>query len=315
LCVCVYLALQSCRLWCKSCGVHREMLQIGPLMQDRAEFNSNMRAVMLSDSVCEDLERVHRDMGREMRRPCRTIASPIWQKFDHEAYYALNDSFLFVPIWIHAALSMLALPALVKVAPLCCCALAVSMMARQDALRSSRNNEALCITCIATLLLALAAAIFLLGLQLDGVLHLPITVAVVFEVLVALMGIGFLRALDTIPTGRIHTCRTGLPYLPRSELIHTSCTGQPYLSRSALLEDLGLLVGCLSVAIAALLGKVTGGILGLEAIPYSVIYLVLILCVVVFREIFEEAVWCQISVWQGVGRTFPQRCVTSVFLW
>jgi hypothetical protein len=163
------------------------MLQIGPLRDNRSEFD-NMAAAALSSSFRADLEHGL----SEMERP-RVDLAPFRDRLQKHCPSTLLDVFLTIPIWSSAVLSLTVLPALVRLAPLYSTLIIVSItIVRIGKMDEAKSGEWWGLFFLSFLSVLLSASIFILGLQIDGTLNSPITVAALFGSFVASIGFGIL---------------------------------------------------------------------------------------------------------------------------
>lgn len=219
-------------------------------MHDDAAFD-NMSRAMLSPTVCARMQHARNQIQQQSN-----LMYPIWKGLNDLSDTNTYPLIVICPIWLCATLSLMSLPALLRLAPLYVACILASIFCGRHWWRGNDYP----VTkwphlYLAMTILWLAVAIFVLGLQLDGMLQSPKTVAALFWGFVTILGIGVVVLFGPcICLGREHWCRIMSGFLAWALAVSSA--------------DLG---------IAALLEKAVGGTLA--EIPYSIIVLLMIMCV------------------------------------
>lgn len=247
--------LPRCYLWCATWRVRRTLLP-GPLLSNRAEFDNMVAALESSNSLVVQLQQAH----HEVELPSVLFAQPLQQSLNISPVEAL-----IVAVWASAMLSLMLLPALLRFAPLYCACIGISLFPR-----AVLDKDFVPMRLALLSSAALTVSIFLLCLQLDGVLHSPVAVSVSFWVFLALAGLcGCLT---------VYEAGDEWPDEERDRLCILLCCS----------VGMAIALASAAVGIAALLEKTIGGVLAV--IPYTVIVFVLLACVPVL------CFWCSFCV-------------------
>lgn len=269
LCLCghVCMLLSTCPFICKRRKVASTVRLIGPLMDDRREFDS-MAVAVQSESFRRELEHAHDEMATHFARESITINGRAYsrQPLDNALRSVVDavignfgcvslDVFLVLPIWLTMVFSLLHWPSLACLAPLYFTFFSASIAllfwtCAYDV--DAKTGETWLAIYMSVVGITLAAAIFSLGLQIDGLIHCPIAVLSTFMLSLALIGgatsVMMVQMIWKAPSDR---CRLMAGFL--SEI---------------------LAVAAVAIGILSLYQKATGGIL--SVIPYGVVIWVML---------------------------------------
>lgn len=255
--LCVFVCarfLRRCFVW-RTQRTERALLE--STRPSRAEFNDMEAVLNTSQSLVVNVRQAVEDVER-----CDRLHTSHATRDGPDFGINLADIF-FLPLWASALLYLLPLPAVVQFAPLYCACIVMASFPNKfyvDFMEIISDDVPERIgVLIRPIFVALAISISILCLQLNGLLHSALTVAVAFWIFVAVMG----------------TCSCFIAVASAEEWPDDFCGSICIVAAGGVCCTIAL--SSASIGIAALLAKVTGGIFAV--IPYFVIVFVLLLCV------------------------------------
>lgn len=250
-------------------------------MDDRLEFD-NMAVAVQSQSFRRELEHAHDEMalhfGGELihrqytPQPLHNALRPVLdQVIGHFACVGF-DVFLILPIWLAMVFSLLHCTSLVCLAPLYFTFFSASTAlllwtCAYEVCPKSRDGETWACIYVSMVGITLAAALLLLGMQIDGLIHCPIAVLSAFMLPLALIG-GATLFMEVLMIW---------------ECLWAGSTSDTCRQMAGFLSTI-LAIAAAAIGMLALYQKATGGIF--SVIPYGVIIWVMLTSAPMFFTMF-----------------------------